>query len=110
MSLPPPTILKTTPLTNPGVVLNVYETVDILTLIKSGTYEELTLTVGEALLNRPDDFPGVHTCSEHDRLSSIFETIRRSRVHRLVVVDAQKKLRGMVSLSDILGYILREDG
>jgi 5'-AMP-activated protein kinase, regulatory gamma subunit len=94
----------------PGHVLNVYEAVDILSLIKSGTYDELTLSVGEALLNRPEEFPGVHTCSENDLLASIFDTIRRSRVHRLVVLDGQGKLKGMVSLSDILGYILKEEG
>jgi len=37
-----------------GVVLNVYEAIDILTLIKEGRYDELGLTVGEALLKRPD--------------------------------------------------------
>lgn len=93
-----------------GVLLNVYEAVDILSLIKSGAYEEeLSRTVGEAILNRGDDFPGVHTCLATDRLSSVFDTIGRSRVHRLVVVDGENKLQGMVSLSDILGYILKED-
>ena len=39
------------------MVLNVYEAIDILTLIKNGTYDELGLTVGEALLKRPDVSP-----------------------------------------------------
>lgn len=37
-----------------GVLLNIYESVDVLTLIKGGSYEELNLSVGEALLKRPD--------------------------------------------------------
>ncbi len=37
-----------------GVLLNIYESVDILTLIKGGTYDDLSLSVGEALLKRPD--------------------------------------------------------
>lgn len=36
-----------------GVLYNIYESVDILTLIKGGIYTDLTLTVGEALLRRP---------------------------------------------------------
>ncbi|KAF3928896.1 hypothetical protein AA313_de0200750 [Arthrobotrys entomopaga] len=91
-----------------GVVLNCYEAVDILTLIKGGIYDELSLTVGEALLKRPDDFAGIHTCTLQDRLDTIFDTIRNARVHRFVVVDERKRLVGILTLSDILRYILLE--
>jgi 5'-AMP-activated protein kinase regulatory gamma subunit len=37
-----------------GMLLNIYESVDILTLIKNGSYHDLSLSVGEALLKRPD--------------------------------------------------------
>lgn len=37
-----------------GVLLNIYESVDVLTLIKGGSYDDLNLSVGEALLKRPD--------------------------------------------------------
>lgn len=47
-------------------------------------------------------------------MDTIFDTIRRSRVHRLVILDEQKQLKGLLSLSDILGYALNsplpEDG
>ncbi|KAI5815510.1 hypothetical protein BZA77DRAFT_76998 [Pyronema omphalodes] len=92
-----------------GILLNIYESVDILTLIKNGSYQDLALTVGEALLKRPDDFSGVHTCSMNDSLDAIFETVRRSRVHRLMVIDANKTLKGVLTLSDILQYILHHD-
>jgi len=36
----------------------------------------------------------------------LFETIRRARLHRFVIVDDSKKLVGMLTLSDILGYLL----
>lgn len=42
----------------------------------------------------------------NDRMDTIFDTIRRSRVHRLIIIDEQKQLRGLLSLSDILGYAL----
>ncbi|KAK6350178.1 AMP-activated serine/threonine-protein kinase regulatory subunit [Orbilia brochopaga] len=91
-----------------GVVLNCYEAVDILTLIKGGIWDELQLSVGDALLKRPDDFAGIHTCTLNDRLDTIFDTIRNSRVHRFVVVDERKRLVGILTLSDILRYILLE--
>lgn len=87
-------------------VLNVFEAVDVITLIKGGAYEELTTTVGEALSKRAEEFAGIYTCSEDDRLDSIFDTIRKSRVHRLVVIDDDNLLKGVISLSDILKYVL----
>ncbi|KAI9314256.1 the adenylate sensor from Amp activated protein kinase complexed with Amp [Dichotomocladium elegans] len=89
-----------------GVVLNVYETVDVMSIAQTGRYNELDIAVGEALESRPKDYPGVHTCTVNDTLYSIFRTIRKQRVYRLVVVDQDKKLAGIVSLSDILGYLV----
>ena len=36
----------------------------------------------------------------------LFETIRRARLHRFVIVDDNKHLIGMLTLSDILRYLL----
>lgn len=108
-----------------GGLVNVFEAVDVIALIKGGVYDDLNLTVGEALLKRSDvcilsfhfldirinnlqDFPGIFTCTLNDRLDSIFDTIRKSRVHRFVVIDEDKKLKGLLTLSDILEYILLE--
>lgn len=89
-----------------GKLLNIYEAVDVLSLIKGGIYTDLSLSVGEALMRRPEDFAGVHTCTDQDRLDTIMDTIRRSRLHRLFVVDENGRLKGIVTLSDILKYIL----
>lgn len=35
-----------------GVVYNVFEAVDVIALIKGGVYDDLSLTVGEALKKR----------------------------------------------------------
>ena len=48
----------------------------------------------------------MHTCSINDSLDAIFDTIRTSRVHRLMVVEADGRLKGILTLSDILRYIL----
>jgi 5'-AMP-activated protein kinase regulatory gamma subunit len=52
------------------------------------------------------DFEGVFTCTPEDTLDYLFETIRRARLHRFVIVDDNKRLVGMLTLSDILGYLL----
>lgn len=95
----------------------------MIALIKGGEYESLQLSVGEALKKRPSvrslraqkswakfwqDYPGIYTCSMEDGLDTIFETIRKSRVHRLMVIDESQHLEGLLSLSDILEYILLE--
>lgn len=90
-------------------LVNVYEAVDVLALIKGGIYTDLTLSVGEALMRRPEDFEGVYTCTSQDRLDTIMNTIRRSRLHRLYIVDGEGRLQGVVTLSDILRYLLFDE-
>ena len=87
-------------------LLNAFEAVDVIPCIKGGAYEDLDGTVGDALCKRPEDSPGIYTCNEGDRLDSLFDTIRKSRVHRLVVMDDENRLKGVISLSDILKYVL----
>ncbi|KAI0434620.1 hypothetical protein F5Y09DRAFT_296020 [Xylaria sp. FL1042] len=89
-----------------NVVLNVFEAIDVIPIIKAGVVEELHINVGEALSKRGEDFGGIFTCQEDDRLDSIFVTLRQSRVHRLVVIDDNWHLKGVISLSDILKYVL----
>ena len=37
-----------------GTVINVFEAVDVIQLIKGGVYEQLSMSVGDALLKRSD--------------------------------------------------------
>ncbi|CAD6588162.1 MAG: AMP-activated serine/threonine-protein kinase regulatory subunit [Tremellales sp. Tagirdzhanova-0007] len=97
-----------------GKVLNLYETVDVITLVRNGAYQSLDLNIAQALKQRALDFPGVVTCSPNDSLSAVFSLIRIRRVHRLVVVtgrdDAQPgRLLGIISLSDIMRALIGAD-
>ncbi len=94
------------------------------TLVRSGAYHALDLTIAQALARRPADFPGVITCHPEDSLAAVFALIRMRRVHRLVVVEGGKakpdetdeeriareeskgKLLGIISLSDILRHVI----
>ncbi len=91
-----------------GVLLNAFEAVDVIEILKSGDYGNLTWTVGKALSQRSSNHPGIYCCSLEDGLDTIFETIKRSRVHRLMIVDENNYLKGVLSLSDILNYLLVE--
>ncbi|KAI9599397.1 hypothetical protein BDF19DRAFT_428623 [Syncephalis fuscata] len=91
-----------------GLVLNVYEKADLLTLAQSDTCLDLRMSIEEALQRRSKDFEGVHTCRETDTLYSILEVLKTTRVHRFIVVDDQNRLRGIVSLSDILRFLLQD--
>ncbi|WWC89223.1 uncharacterized protein L201_004141 [Kwoniella dendrophila CBS 6074] len=97
-----------------GKVLNLYETVDVITLVRNGAYTSLDLTISQALKQRAVDFPGVVTCSPKDSLSAIFSLIKIRRVHRLVVVQGRDdpnpgKLVGIISLSDIMRALIGHD-
>lgn len=91
-----------------GVLLNVFEAVDVIEILKTGDYGNLTWTVGKALSTRAPTHPGIYCCSLEDGLDTLFETIRKSRVHRLMIVDENNYLKGVLSLSDILNYLLVE--
>ncbi|KAI8061852.1 uncharacterized protein B0P05DRAFT_581261 [Gilbertella persicaria] len=90
-----------------NTVLNLYDTIDVMSLVRSERYNDLDLPVSQTLKSRPKDYPGVCTCTVNDTLYSIFKTIRKKRVYRLVVIEPDTyKLVGLLSLSDILGYIV----
>ncbi|KAG8843110.1 AMP-activated serine/threonine-protein kinase regulatory subunit [Tulasnella sp. 330] len=77
-----------------GTVINMYETVDVITLVRSGSYHSLDLTVGAALAQRSPDFPGVITCTPQDSLASLLLLLKQRRVHRLVVVEGDAESKG----------------
>jgi predicted transcriptional regulator len=98
-----------------GVVVNLYETVDVMTLVRLGAYQSLDLKISEALNQRSPDFPGVVVCSPSDSLGTFLQLLKLRRVHRLVVVEGEEeerrggkkgRLMGIITLSDILRYII----
>ncbi|EDR15010.1 uncharacterized protein LACBIDRAFT_160684, partial [Laccaria bicolor S238N-H82] len=90
-----------------GVVVNLYETVDVITLVRLGAYQSLDLKISEALNQRSPDFPGVVVCTASDSLGTLLQLIKKRRVHRLVVVEGEKgRLLGIITLSDVLRYVI----
>lgn len=102
-----------------GVVLNLFETVDIVDLVRQNAYQVLDQTIEDALNQRSPDFTGVMTCTPSDTLASILAYVRDRRCHRFVIVEPEdvpardgmpprKKgsLVGLLSLSDVLRFIV----
>ncbi|KAI0030662.1 CBS-domain-containing protein [Vararia minispora EC-137] len=91
-----------------GIVVNLYETVDVITLVRLGAYQALDLTISEALNQRSPDFPGVVICTASDSIGTLLQLIKKRRVHRLVVVEGDGRLLGIITLSDVLRYVTGE--
>jgi 5'-AMP-activated protein kinase regulatory gamma subunit len=91
-----------------GEVVDLYESIDVVDLIKDDAYHILDLTIRQALARRSAAFPGVMRCSPEDSLSNIMSLIREQRVHRMVIVEpGTARLVGMLTLSDIVRQCAR---
>jgi len=70
-----------------GSVIDMYEAVDIVDLVRSDAYRLLDLTIAEAIARRSPEFCGVTVCSAEDSLANILKYIGERRVHRFVIVE-----------------------
>ncbi|XP_072198058.1 5'-AMP-activated protein kinase subunit gamma-3 isoform X2 [Excalfactoria chinensis] len=85
-----------------GQVVGLYSRFDVIHLAAQKTYNNLDMSVREALRQRTVCLEGVLTCYPHETMEDIIDRIAEEQVHRLVLVDENRYPRGIVSLSDIL--------
>ncbi|XP_054236681.1 5'-AMP-activated protein kinase subunit gamma-3 isoform X2 [Indicator indicator] len=85
-----------------GQVVGLYSRFDVIHLAAQKTYNNLDISVREALRQRTICLEGVLTCYSHETMEDIIDRIAKAQVHRLVLVDENQYPRGIVSLSDIL--------
>uniref|UniRef100_A0A8C8MMA3 CBS domain-containing protein n=1 Tax=Oncorhynchus tshawytscha TaxID=74940 RepID=A0A8C8MMA3_ONCTS len=85
-----------------GKVVDIYSKFDVINLAAEKTYNNLDITVTQALRHRCQYFEGVMQCHKLDTLETIVDKIVKAEVHRLVVVDDRSAIEGIISLSDIL--------
>ncbi|XP_073705572.1 5'-AMP-activated protein kinase subunit gamma-2 [Garra rufa] len=85
-----------------GKVVDIYSKFDVINLAAEKTYNNLDITVTQALLHRSQYFEGVMKCHRHETLETTVDRIVKAEVHRLVVVDDNSSIEGIISLSDIL--------
>ncbi|XP_072858960.2 5'-AMP-activated protein kinase subunit gamma-2 isoform X6 [Pogona vitticeps] len=85
-----------------GKVVDIYSKFDVINLAAEKTYNNLDITVTQALRHRSQYFEGVVKCSKLETLETIVDRIVKAEVHRLVVVNEAGSIVGIISLSDIL--------
>ncbi|NXU24121.1 AAKG3 kinase, partial [Thalassarche chlororhynchos] len=85
-----------------GQVVGLYSRFDVIHLAAQKTYNNLDISVREALRQRTTCLEGVLTCYPHETMEDIIDRIAKEQVHRLVLVDENQYPRGIISLSDIL--------
>uniref|UniRef100_A0A673ICF9 5'-AMP-activated protein kinase subunit gamma-2 n=1 Tax=Sinocyclocheilus rhinocerous TaxID=307959 RepID=A0A673ICF9_9TELE len=85
-----------------GKVVDIYSKFDVINLAAEKMYNNLDISVTQALMHRSQYFEGVMKCNRFETLETIVDRIVKAEVHRLVVVDENGSIMGIVSLSDIL--------
>ncbi|GLV41653.1 SNF4/AMP-activated protein kinase gamma subunit [Carabus blaptoides fortunei] len=87
-------------------LVDIYAKFDVINLAAEKTYNNLDVSLKKANEHRNEWFEGVHKCKLDETLFTIMEKIVRAEVHRLVVVDDEDKVIGIISLSDLLLYLV----
>jgi len=78
-----------------------------MNLASEKTYSQLDVNTVEHVMNdKPSGSEKVEKCLKSETLGTIIERLVTSEVHRLVVVNDEDKVEGVVSLSDIMRFLL----
>ncbi|XP_078083955.1 5'-AMP-activated protein kinase subunit gamma-1 isoform X1 [Mustelus asterias] len=87
---------------NLGKVVNLYSRFDAINLAAQQAYNNLDVSIKESLHQRWHCFENVLKCYAHETLEVIIERLVKHEVHRLVLVDEEDVVQGIISLSDML--------
>ncbi|KAM9766754.1 5'-AMP-activated protein kinase subunit gamma-1 isoform 5-T5 [Menidia menidia] len=85
-----------------GKVMALYSRFDVINLAAQKTYNNLDMTMREAVRRRSCYIEGVIKCHLDETLETIIDRIVTAEVHRLVLVDRADVVKGIISLSDLL--------
>jgi 5'-AMP-activated protein kinase, regulatory gamma subunit len=91
-----------------GVVVDVYSKADVMALVKfSEPVAQLDRPLRDIIAETRGQPAPIHTCSKRDTLRQVLTKLLAIRAHRLMCVDADMRIEGIVSLSDIMSFILQ---
>lgn len=90
-----------------GKLIDVYAKCEVLNLVSEKLYSDLSLTIGEVRNKKKDWEEKLQKCRSSISLYEALEVIVRTESHRLLLVNKDNRLIGIVSLSDILVYLNR---
>jgi len=88
-----------------GVAIGVYANSDIVDMARRRTFTDLDRPVSD-ILQRRGAHQVIHSCHPKDTLQQVLQRFNESKVHRLIAIDRQGRVLGIVSLSDILKAFL----
>uniref|UniRef100_A0A3B5N129 Protein kinase, AMP-activated, gamma 3a non-catalytic subunit n=1 Tax=Xiphophorus couchianus TaxID=32473 RepID=A0A3B5N129_9TELE len=83
-------------------VVALYSRFDVINLAAQKTYNNLDMTMEEAIRGRTCCVEGVMKCYPDESLETVIDRIVKAEVHRLVLVDRLDVVKGIISLSDLL--------
>lgn len=90
-----------------GKLVDLYSRFDVLHLCRERIYQNLeSMTIHEAIAARPAVFEDVVTCRKTESVAIVAERLARYQIHRLVVIDEDRHVVGMISLSDVLVFMV----
>ncbi|XP_049868982.1 5'-AMP-activated protein kinase subunit gamma-2-like [Pectinophora gossypiella] len=90
-----------------GTLIDVYAKYEVLNLVSEKLYSNLSFTISEVRNKKKDWEEKLQKCHSSITLYEALEVIVRTESHRLLLVNKDDKLVGIVSLSDILVYLNR---
>uniref|UniRef100_A0A1I8FJE7 Protein kinase domain-containing protein n=1 Tax=Macrostomum lignano TaxID=282301 RepID=A0A1I8FJE7_9PLAT len=93
-------------LSSDGRLTDIYSKFDVINLAATKTYNNLDISVAEALQYRRERFEGVSKCSSDATLKAVIDQLVQDEVHRLWTKTIESP--GMVSLSDVLNALVRD--
>ncbi|EHB04258.1 5'-AMP-activated protein kinase subunit gamma-1 [Heterocephalus glaber] len=93
-----------------GHVVDIYSKFDVINLSAEKTYNNHDVSVTKALQHPSYYFKGVLKCYVHETLETIINRLVEAEVHRLVVMDENNVVKGIVSLSDVLQALVLTGG
>jgi len=91
-----------------GKLINIYSKFDVINLAAEKSYSNLEVTLKRAIEHKTEFFDGVHTCKAEETIYTVMERLVKADVARLVVVDEEEKVVGIVTISDIIWYLIKQ--
>eukprot|EP00002_Diphylleia_rotans_P031538 TRINITY_DN6553_c0_g2_i8.p1 TRINITY_DN6553_c0_g2~~TRINITY_DN6553_c0_g2_i8.p1 ORF type:complete len:361 (+),score=57.64 TRINITY_DN6553_c0_g2_i8:133-1215(+) len=100
--------ISSVPIVDPnGVLVTVYSKEDVLALAKDRMFVNLHIMVRDAIPLR-SEMKQVGTCQLTDTLKQVMYLMASRRVHRVICVDQDSRVIGIVALSDLFKFFLGE--
>ena len=85
-----------------GKLINIYSKFDVFNL---ESFADLEITLEEATKLRLY-FDGVYSCRGSDSVLEVMTKLVRKNVNRLVIVDQEEKVKGIVTVSDMIDFLV----